>query len=152
MTAHDLARLINDPSVPEATRRAVSAQLYGRKPATATKPGEPAKKAAPVPRTMNQWERQYSGHLLTLKAAGEVVWYRWEPVKLLLAPRLTYTVDFVAVYRDGRTEFIDVKGFEREDAVVKFKAAAELYPVWTFRMVAKRAGEWVTTREIKATV
>lgn len=96
---------------------------------------------------MNKTEAAYAAYLELLKKAGEVVAYRYEPCALKLAPKTTYTPDFLVIY-PGHMEFHEVKGFERDDAIVKFKVAAEMFPWFGFKMVKKVKGGFAVTREV----
>ncbi|RQT08933.1 DUF1064 domain-containing protein [Burkholderia contaminans] len=82
---------------------------------------------------MNQTEHRYAGHLEARKRAGEVAWYRFEGVKLRLADNTFYTPDFAVMLADGQLEAHEVKGHWQDDARVKIKVAAEMYP---FRFIA----------------
>lgn len=92
-------------------------------------------------RGMNRTEAEYAKRLEALKAAGQISWYGWEAVKLRLADRTWYTPDFMIMHYDGTLSFAEVKGFMRDDAAVKIKVAAELYP-WRFVIVRKTKGGW----------
>lgn len=85
---------------------------------------------------MNKTEEAYAAHLEGLKAAGDIAWYKFEGIKLRLADNCFYTADFAVMRCDGAIELHEVKGFWADDARVKIKVAAELYP---FRFVAIRA-------------
>lgn len=104
---------------------------------------------------MNKAERAYESHLLSLIAAGEVRAQRFEAVKLRLGWNLHFTPDFRVVLADGAVEFHEVKAQRRrksgtvgahceEDARVKIKVAAEMFPEWTFRLVSfnRQRGAW----------
>lgn len=98
--------------------------------------------------TMNATETRYAAHLDQLRLAGEVLWWRFEPVKLLLAPDTTLTPDFMVMVADGTLEMHDVKGSKAiymDDAKVKMKMAARDYP-FVFRVVfpvkKKDGGGW----------
>lgn len=86
--------------------------------------------------TMNKTEAAYAEHLEMLKRAGEVQWFKFEPFKLRLADATFYTPDFTVLLSNGLLEMHEVKGFWEEDARVKIKVAAELYP---FRFIAVTA-------------
>jgi hypothetical protein len=79
-----------------------------------------------------------------------------QSVTLKLANGVRYTPDFVTVEfgPDGPGRVLtayEVKGFIREDAVVKLKVAAKAYPWIRFIMVTKeRAGTW-SMQEILST-
>lgn len=83
--------------------------------------------------TMNKSEKAYADHLATLQAAGEVLWFRFEGLKLRLADSTFYTPDFAVLAADGVLECHEVKGFWQDDARVKVKVAADQYP---FRFIA----------------
>ena len=84
---------------------------------------------------MNKGEREYADHLEREKAAGRVLWWKFEGVKLRLADNTFYTPDFVVLAADRVLEMHELKGFWRDDARAKIKIAAELYP---FRFKAYR--------------
>lgn len=86
---------------------------------------------------MNETEKRYARHLDELKLAGEVLWWRFEAMKFLLAPVTTLTPDFMVQLADGTIEYHDVKGAKaiyEDDAKVKMKVAAASFP-FTFRVV-----------------
>jgi len=97
------------------------------------------------PGTLNKTEQAYTTHLANLQYAGFVLWYRFEGLKLRLADKTFYTPDFAVLSCDGTLECHEVKGFWEDDARVKIKVAADLYP---FRFKAlkpiaqKRGGGW----------
>lgn len=73
---------------------------------------------------------------------------RIQAITLLLADACRYTADF-SVTTPERLTFYEVKGgFVREDAWIKLKAAARLYPEFTFIMAQYKGGTW-TEKEIK---
>lgn len=82
---------------------------------------------------MNRTEESYAQHLELLKHAGEVLWIRFEGLKLRLADSTFYTPDFAVMAADGVIECHEVKGFWQEDARVKIKVASDQYP---FRFLA----------------
>ncbi len=87
---------------------------------------------------MNATERDYGAALELRRRAGEVVWYRFEGIKLRLADSTFYTPDFAVQLSDGTLECHEVKGFWQDDARVKIKVAAEMYPL-RFVAVKRRA-------------
>ncbi len=94
---------------------------------------------------MNKTELAYAQYLAIRKHAGDVLWYRFEGLKFRLADNTFYTPDFAVMLANGQMEAHEVKGFWQDDARVKIKLAAELYP---FRFVAikvrpkKDGGGW----------
>lgn len=92
--------------------------------------------------TMNKTEAAYDAHLQNLRHAAEVLWHKFEAVKLRLADATFYTPDFAVLPASGVLEMHEVKGFMREDANVKIKVAASIYP-FKFIVVRKRKqGGW----------
>jgi len=93
----------------------------------------PRKRQAPG--TMNKTEAAYAARLALLQRAGEIQSFRFEPIKFRLADRTFYTPDFMVVMGD-EIQFHEVKGgYVEDDAAVKFKTAAEMYPEFAFQMV-----------------
>lgn len=83
----------------------------------------------------NMTEALYETMLEDMRVAGDVLWYRFEGVKLRLADNTFYTPDFAVMLGTGVMEMHEVKGFWQDDARVKIKVAADLYP---FRFIAAR--------------
>lgn len=105
--------------------------------------------AAHRPGRMNKTEAAYDQHLRARHAAGEVKWWVFERMKLRLAANTFFTVDFLVQLASGALECHEVKGrkgerfWAEEDAKVKVKVAAELFPVFTFRIVwPAKGGGW----------
>lgn len=84
----------------------------------------------------NKTEAAYEQYLEMRKKVGDVAWYRFEGIKLRLADNTFYTPDFAVMTTSGLMELHEVKGFWMDDARVKIKVAAELYP---FRFLAVKA-------------
>ena len=91
---------------------------------------------------MNRTEREWS-ELLTADENVAAWWF--EPLTLRLShppegQPAKVTPDFLVLMTDGTTIFDDVKGTGLDDnaAAVRMKAAAELYPLWKFRIVKKQ--------------
>lgn len=96
---------------------------------------------------MNKTEAAYAAHLTLRQYAGEILWFKFEAVKLRLADATFYSPDFTVLPSSGVLEMHEVKGFWQDDARVKIKVAASIYP---FRFVAvttrakKNGGGWET--------
>jgi hypothetical protein len=89
--------------------------------------------------SMNKTEQAYAARLDLLRHAGQVLWWKFEGLKLRLADSTFYTPDFAVMVAGGQIECHEVKGFWTDDARVKIKVAADMYP---FRFVAvKKAGK-----------
>jgi hypothetical protein len=110
-----------------------------------TLPNQKAKGKSAAPKG-NKTEVVYAVHLETLKRAGLVLWYRFEAVKLRLADNTFYTPDFAVMLPDGEIELHEVKGFWRDDARVKIKVAAEMYPFQFVAVQKAKGGEWKIER------
>lgn len=78
--------------------------------------------------TMNKTETAYAEFLETLVACRDVAWWKFEGVKLRLADATFYSPDFAVMRSTGALEMHEVKGFWQDDARVKIKVAASLYP------------------------
>lgn len=94
---------------------------------------------------MNQTEAEYATRLEAQRQAGDVAWFRFEGVKLRLADNTFYTPDFAVMRADGAMECHEVKGFWTDDARVKIKVAAEMYPfafVAVKKQPKKAGGGW----------
>jgi hypothetical protein len=85
---------------------------------------------------MNKTEAAYDAYLRERTIAGEVIWHKFEAVKLRLADSTFYSPDFLVLKADGFLEVHEVKGFWEDDARVKIKVAASIYP---FRFLAVTA-------------
>jgi hypothetical protein len=93
-------------------------------------------------------EQQYAWELEDKKNGGTILWWAYEPITLVIVEadgkRCRYTPDFLVVRETAllMTEFIfiEVKGFTREAARIRFLAARERYPFFQFRMVRKTKG------------
>lgn len=102
---------------------------------------------------MNKTEARYAQQLEARKAAGEVRWYAFERMKLRLAPKTFFTVDFFVQLADGSFECHEVKGrkgdryFAEEDAKLKIKIAAEMFPIFRFLITwPAKGGGWCQER------
>lgn len=94
-----------------------------------------------TPGTMNKTESKYAGLLETMKRAGEIIDYRFEPLKFRLAKDTSYCPDFMVIFED-RIEMHEVKGFWRDDARIKIKVAAEMYPFYLWKAMQLERGQW----------
>ncbi|RUT30927.1 DUF1064 domain-containing protein [Pseudomonas sp. PAMC 29040] len=86
---------------------------------------------------MNKTEEAYAAYLEQQKHAGQVLWYKFEGIKLRLADKTFYTVDFFVMPASRELEAHEVKGFWTDDARVKIKVAAGMYPVFKFVAIKK---------------
>lgn len=105
---------------------------------------------------MNGEETKFAAHLAQWKNAGLILHWDFESIKLRLADLTFYTPDFPVVQADGLLVMYEVKAWWKasakrkegpgwkDDARVKIKTAARLFP-FEFRAVAQKPdGEWHT--------
>lgn len=85
---------------------------------------------------MNKTEAAYDSDLRSRLNSGEILWYKFEGLKFRLADNTFYTPDFAVMNSSSEIELHEVKGFWADDAKVKIKIAASLYP---FRFIALKA-------------
>lgn len=98
----------------------------------------------------SRWEEDYAHYLTGKKLAGEILDFVYSPMKIILGDKLIYLPDFLVILPDNTHQIHEVKGFQREDSVVKFKAAAAKFPFWQFFMVSKVEGSWQAVRTINS--
>jgi len=92
---------------------------------------------------MNKLEHRYAEHLTIEQHQGEIEAFRFEPLKLRLADRTFVELDFLVVAKDRVIELHEVKGHWEDDARVKIKVAAELFPWFRFYGVQwRKATGW----------
>jgi hypothetical protein len=96
---------------------------------------------------MNKTEAEYEQVLKARLMAGEILWYKFEGIKLRLADNTFLTVDFAVMMVNGQLEMHEVKGFMLDDANVKIKVAAGMYP-FVFRVVRRAKGKTWDITEI----
>lgn len=90
---------------------------------------------------MNKTETAYDGHLWAQR--GRLyVWHRYEGITLKLADDTRYTPDFVVQALSGQIELHECKGFWRDDARVKIKVAAKMFPFRFLAVTREKAGGW----------
>ncbi len=81
-----------------------------------------------TPGVMNKREQRYELVLRARQQAGEIAWYAFEALKLKLADKTYYTPDFLVMLPDGELQIHEPKGFMEDDARVKIKIAAAMFP------------------------
>jgi hypothetical protein len=96
---------------------------------------------------MNRNEQNYARHLELLKHEKKILWYSFEGIKLRLADKTFFTVDFFCLNADGQLVAKEVKGRSGksywclDDAKAKVKLAAEIFP-FQFSIVWNDKGLW----------
>ena len=95
--------------------------------------------------TLNKTEQAYADLLRLRQIAGEVAWFKFEGVKLRLGDNTFYSPDFAVMLTAGDIEMHEVKGHWEDDARVKIKVAAEMYPfrfIGVTKKTARHGGGW----------
>jgi len=87
---------------------------------------------------LNKTERARLDYLRMLKMPHLMI----QSVTLKLAFDCRLTPDFSYIDENGRMTLEDVKGFQREDALIKMKVAARLFPFFRFVIVKKIKSGW----------
>ena len=85
----------------------------------------------------NKLERDYWEHLEELRLAGEIIDFRYERIAFILGHDCRFFPDFLVIYPDGRITLHEVKGFMEEDARVKLKTFASLFPYFPLYLVTR---------------
>jgi hypothetical protein len=106
---------------------------------------------------MNKTEAAYDAHLTLMERTGAVLWHKFECITVKLADDCRLTLDFLVMLPDGRLELHDTKGAKKikvgkragqrtayveEDALIKAKVAAALFPIPIFFVWPEPNGEW----------
>jgi hypothetical protein len=87
---------------------------------------------------MNGLEIRRAAELEAMKRSGMIRSYQFEAVRLVLADRTSYTPDFLVELNDRALMFEETKGHWRDDARVKIKVAARLFPMFRFVALTPR--------------
>ena len=90
-----------------------------------------------VPGQKNELEEAWGNELESRRQRGEVAWFEFEPFKILLGPKTTYTPDYCVQLADGTMQLHECKGFWHEDAWAKFKIAVGKLPTFTWIIVTR---------------
>ncbi len=96
---------------------------------------------------MNGLETKYAQLLQVEQFKGNVLWWKHHPFNLRLSGmKCFYAIDFCVIRSNLQVEFVETKGFMRDDAFVKFKVASEQFPHFIFTLVTLKDGEFVYRR------
>lgn len=125
-------------STPAALDKPISALLSVDMLAFSAGGPSPVERMQRVGRDMrgkqNKTETAYENEVLKPQLhVGEILWYRFEAIKLRLADNTFITIDYPVITAAGQLEFREVKGRWTDDARAKTKVAAAQYP---FRFLA----------------
>ena len=104
--------------------------------------------------TMNRLETRYADFLELRKRAGEILDYRFEPMRLILSHNVpgkrnavTYLPDFLVIYAD-HMEFVEIKAKRgkwtsmKDDARAKLNIASETFSWFKFTALYYENGVW----------
>ena len=97
-------------------------------------------------RKMNKTEAAYARLLETQKYMGEILWWAFEPINIRLADNTFYKVDFLVLLADMTLQAHETKGHWTDDALVKFKVAANILP-FPFKAIRMAKGSFETILE-----
>jgi hypothetical protein len=86
----------------------------------------------------SELEMLYAQFLDQLVREGVIHSYYYEPSTWHLGYRMSYCPDFLVILPDGSMEWHEVKGRPREDALVKLKAAASQYPLFSWALITAK--------------
>lgn len=99
-----------------------------------------------IPRYKSDSERQFACLGCTLLGAhlgAKVMLLLYEPCRWVISGG-HYTPDFMAVLEDGRVVFVEIKGTKKQrnyrDARSKLRAAATIYPIFTWAEAVEEDG------------
>jgi hypothetical protein len=91
---------------------------------------------------MNKTEQAYASRLLLMRNAGEIIRFEFEKIKFKLADNTFYEPDFYVVFPD-HIEIHEVKGHWEDDARVKIKVAAEMFPEFKWVGITRKSKTWL---------
>lgn len=97
---------------------------------------------------MNKTEARFAQWLDIGIREGRFVARYFEDITLRIGDNCRYTPDFAVLCADSTFRFYEVKGFWRDDARVKIKAAASKFNMFPFFAVQWKGGTW-EVEEIK---
>lgn len=132
---------IDISSFPPHVRAQIDAKT--RKPGSAIHAIHKAKGLKPTGEK-NKTEQWFENEVLKPQLHdGRIFWYAFEVFKVRIAKATYYTPDFLVLPDNQELTVYEVKGHWRDDARVKFKAAAEIIPVMHWiACIRKKSGYW----------
>ena len=119
-----------------------NSEVFTAPPAPLPRPAPQNDSGAKVARKMNATEHGFSIGLEVSRRAGLIEDWKFEGVKLRISAKCFYTPDFFVERRNQKPLFLEIKGFLREDARVKFLAAKELHKWADFEMHQRSHTGW----------
>ncbi len=90
-------------------------------------------------------EARYAAILEARKASGEIRDWAYESIRLRLVDGeiVWYTPDFDVLELDGTTTLIEIKGYMREAARIRYLMARQRYPQFRFRLIWAKRNQFV---------
>lgn len=133
-------------STPAALGKPILALLSAEHACIRPSPIERMQQLGRQPRgQQNKTETAYENEVLKPQLhAGEILWYRFEAIKLRLADLTFITIDFPVITAAGQLEFREVKGRWTDDARAKTKIAASQFPFPFFAIQRDGRHGWRT--------
>ncbi len=98
---------------------------------------------APRRGKMNKTEAEFAMILEARANHNEIKQAKFEQIKIRIGEGCWYIPDFFVERHVGKPLFIEIKGFLRDDARVKFLAAKELHTWADFEMWRKTKNGWL---------
>jgi hypothetical protein len=92
----------------------------------------------------NGLEKRYAAFLEQRRICGEILTWKFEAIKLKLAKATFYNPDFLLVMPDRLIELHETKAWMEDDAAVKIKVAAAMFPEFKIVLVKwnKNTKDW----------
>lgn len=88
---------------------------------------------------MNQTEKAYSLRLEAQRQRGEIIDWKFHPLRVRLADATYYEVDFLVLHSDMRIAIHETKGgFTTDKGQLKIKLCAEVLPWFVFYKAVKQ--------------
>ena len=99
---------------------------------------------ATLPDYDSQLEADYASYLQGLLYGGIITKWWHHPMRLYLAPKLSYNPDFLV--QAGKSLILkEIKGWHqnKRDSLTHLKVAAQLYPCFRFVLVTREKRQWI---------
>ena len=96
------------------------------------------------PKFKSKLEAEYAQMLEAQARSGLIKSWMYEGITVRLADGVRFTVDFNVIALDGSLSMVEVKGpYMRDDARIKLRVAARMFPMWSWFLVRKKRGAFV---------
>jgi|GEM_PF-4657319 len=99
--------------------------------------------AADPPDRMNKTEREYALQLDALLRNGELLHWSFAEIGFRLGHNCFYYPDFYTILANREIQIDEIKGGHiTDDGLAKFKAAADRFPFFRWRLIQKTKSGW----------